>query len=93
MSAPRATVSAFAAVALSLAAAAQAAFFPDKPIRVIVPTAIGGPSDLCVRAVADAMRADLNQSLIVENITGATGNIGLERVGVAAADEIGRAHV
>ena len=86
MSAPRATVSAFAAVALSLAAAAQAAFFPDKPIRVIVPTAIGGPSDLCVRAVADAMRADLNQSLIVENITGATGNIGLERVGAAAAD-------
>jgi tripartite-type tricarboxylate transporter receptor subunit TctC len=60
--------------------------FPEKQIRVVVPTAIGGPSDLCLRAVTDAMRADLGQHLVVENITGATGNIGLERVANAAPD-------
>jgi len=75
-----------AAAALAIACTANAAAFPDKAIRVIVPTAIGGPSDLCLRAAADAMRADLGQSIIVENITGATGNIGLERVGNAAPD-------
>lgn len=60
--------------------------FPDRPIRVIVPTAISGPSDLCIRAVAEAMNIHLGQSLMIENVTGATGNIGLERVGRAAAD-------
>ena len=76
-----------AATCISLAAgAAAAAGFPEKPIRVIVPTAIGGPSDLCIRTVADAMYANLGQPLVVENITGATGNIGLERVGGAVPD-------
>ena len=63
-----------------------AAAFPERPIRVVVPTAIGGPSDLCLRAVTDVMRADLGQHIVVENITGATGNIGLERVGNATPD-------
>jgi tripartite-type tricarboxylate transporter receptor subunit TctC len=63
-----------------------AATFPERPIRVVVPTAVGGPSDLCLRAVTDAMRADLGQNIVVENITGATGNIGLERVGNATPD-------
>ena len=63
-----------------------AATFPECPIRVVVPTAVGGPSDLCLRAVTDAMRADLGQNIVVENITGATGNIGLERVGSATPD-------
>ena len=76
-----------AAVYFSLmAGTAAAAGFPEKPIRVIVPTAIGGPSDLCVRTVADAMFANLGQPIAVENITGATGNIGLERVAAAAPD-------
>ena len=65
---------------------AAAAAFPEKPIRVIVPTAIGGPSDLCIRTVTDVMFANLGQPLTVENITGATGNIGLERVAAAAPD-------
>lgn len=68
------------------ACTATAATFPEKPIRVVVPTAIGGPSDLCLRAVADVMRLDLGQHIVVENITGATGNIGLERVGNATPD-------
>jgi tripartite-type tricarboxylate transporter receptor subunit TctC len=65
---------------------AAAASFPQKPVRIIVPTAVGGPSDLCIRAVTDAMQAELGQSLVVENVTGATGNIGLERVANAPAD-------
>jgi tripartite-type tricarboxylate transporter receptor subunit TctC len=76
-----------AAVCISLmTGSAAAAAFPEKPIRIIVPTAIGGPSDLCVRTVVDAMFANLGQPLAVENITGATGNIGLERVAAAAPD-------
>jgi len=67
---------------------AAAAAFPEKPIRIIVPTAIGGPSDLCIRTVTEAMYANLGQPLSVENITGATGNIGLERVATAAADAL-----
>src|SRR5262245_41995307 len=79
----RATVAILCALA---AGTAGAAAFPERPIRIIVPTAIGGPSDLCVRSVTDAMYANLGQMLVVENITGATGNIGLERVANAAPD-------
>ena len=77
---------AIAVCAALIAGSATAAGFPEKPIRVIVPTAIGGPSDLCVRTVVDAMFANLGQPIAVENITGATGNIGLERVAAAAPD-------
>jgi tripartite-type tricarboxylate transporter receptor subunit TctC len=69
-----------------LTANAGAAAFPDKPIRVIVPTGSGGPSDLCMRAVAQAMQTRLGQTLIIENVTGATGNIGLARVATADPD-------
>ncbi len=65
---------------------AAAAAFPEKPIRIIVPYGIGGAADLCVRTVTEAMYANLGQPLVVENVTGATGNIGLERVANAAAD-------
>jgi tripartite-type tricarboxylate transporter receptor subunit TctC len=66
--------------------AAAAAAFPEKPIRIIVPYGIGGAADLCIRTVAEAMYANLGQPIVVENITGATGNIGLERVANAPAD-------
>lgn len=68
------------------AAVAATATFPEKPIRIVVPTAVGGPSDLCIRAAAESMSATLGQPLIVENVTGATGNIGLQRVASAAPD-------
>lgn len=63
-----------------------AAAFPEKSIRIIVPYGVGGPADLCARAVAEAMYANLGQSIVIENISGATGNIGLERVANAAPD-------
>ncbi len=66
--------------------ALAATAFPEKPIRIIVPFSVGSAADLCVRAVTDAMQATLGQPLVVENITGATGNIALERLAAAAAD-------
>ena len=71
-------IAAAAAICASLVTStAAAAAFPEKPIRIIVPTAIGGPSDLCIGTVTEAMYANLGQPLSVENITGAMGNIGL----------------
>lgn len=72
--------------ALTALALANAAAFPDMPIRVVVPTGSGGPSDLCMRAIAPVMQRQLGQPLVVENVTGATGNIGLMRVASANAD-------
>ena len=64
----------------------QAQTFPTKTIKVIVPTASGGPSDSCMRAVAQAMQTILGQSITIENVTGATGGIGLNRVASAPPD-------
>lgn len=75
-----------AVVLFAAQAEAATATFPEKPIRIVVPTAVGGPSDLCIRAAAEAMSATLGQPLVVENVTGATGNIGLQRVAAAAPD-------
>ncbi|HEY4319139.1 MAG TPA: tripartite tricarboxylate transporter substrate-binding protein [Herbaspirillum sp.] len=76
------------ALAANAASAARpdTASYPSMPIRVIVPTGSGGPSDLCMRAIAPAMQAVLGKALVVENITGATGNVGLNRVAGAAPD-------
>jgi len=60
--------------------------YPNKPIKVIVPTASGGPSDTCMRAVAQSMQNLLGQSITIENVTGATGSIGLSKVASSQAD-------
>jgi len=73
-------------LALATPAPESSAAYPEKPIRVIIPYGVGGAADLCMRAVTEAMQASLGQPLVVENMTGATGNIGLERVANAAAD-------
>jgi len=53
-----------------------AADFPDKPIRLIVPYAVGGTTDIIARVVGNKLGAVLGQSVIVENKPGAGGNIG-----------------
>jgi tripartite-type tricarboxylate transporter receptor subunit TctC len=68
------------------ASTATAATFPDRPLRVVVPSGAGGAAELCLRAVAEIMRADLGQHIVIENVPGATGNIGLERVNNATPD-------
>lgn len=76
----------FMLLATTSLAWAQTANYPIKPIKVIVPTGSGGPSDTCMRTVAQAMQSILGQSMVIENITGATGNIGISRVMNANAD-------
>ena len=56
---------------------AEAGDYPTRPITVIVPFAAGGPVDTLIRIVTDRMREFLGQSVIVENVTGAAGSIGV----------------
>jgi len=66
--------------------ATASAEYPDKPIRLIVPFATGGGTDLQGRLLADKLRQGLGQPVIVENRTGAGGLIGAEAVINAAPD-------
>ncbi|MFL5064175.1 MAG: Bug family tripartite tricarboxylate transporter substrate binding protein, partial [Xanthobacteraceae bacterium] len=68
------------------AAAATAQTYPTRAIRLIVPFPPAGISDLSARLVADALRAKLNQSVIVENKPGANGVIGLKEMLKAEPD-------
>lgn len=71
----RMTLAAVMAACCSLAATTQAAY-PEQPVKLIVPFAPGGPTDLAARIVAASMGKSLSQSLVVENRPGAGGRIG-----------------
>lgn len=75
----RTTLLAGGAALLGSAAHGQAAF-PARPIRMIIPFAAGGGTDVPGRILADAMTAALRQPVVVENRTGAGGTIGMEVV-------------
>ena len=64
----------------------SAAEFPTRPIRVVVPYAAGGPTDIVGRVVADFLGKDLGQAAFVENKPGAQGAIGAETVARSEAD-------
>lgn len=64
----------------------SAAEFPTRPIRVVVPYAAGGPTDIVGRVVADFLGKDLGQPAFVENKPGAQGAIGAETVARSDAD-------
>jgi tripartite-type tricarboxylate transporter receptor subunit TctC len=74
------------AAALGSASTIEAQSYPSRPITIVVPFAAGGPTDVIARTMAEHMRASLGQSVIVENVTGANGNIGVGRVARAAPD-------
>lgn len=76
---------AFAAAAVPQTASAQGAY-PAKPITLVVPAAAGGPTDTVARLLAESMGRTLGQTVIVENIGGAGGTIGMTRVAKAAPD-------
>ena len=61
------------------AAAAGAQPYPAKPLRMIVPFPAGGPADLFGRGLAAAMAADFGQPVLVENVSGVGGVLGVER--------------
>jgi tripartite-type tricarboxylate transporter receptor subunit TctC len=73
-----------ALLAASLSASAQT--YPAKPITMIVPFAAGGSTDVIGRILAERMRTSLGQTVIVENVTGAGGTIGVTRAVRAAPD-------
>ena len=65
---------------------AWAQAYPMRPITIVVPFPAGGPTDTLARILAEHMRTLLGQSVIVENVTGASGSIGVGRVAKAAPD-------
>ena len=75
-----------AAAALLAACIAQAQSFPTKPVRMIIPNATGGPSDLVGRVLAQKLSEAWGQSVVVDNRVGAGGNIGVDAVAKAAPD-------
>jgi tripartite-type tricarboxylate transporter receptor subunit TctC len=60
--------------------------YPSRPITMIVPFPAGGPTDTIGRVVAEGMRAALGQAVVVENVPGASGNLGTERLARATPD-------
>ncbi len=78
--------SAAALAALSLPRGALAQAYPAKPIKIIVPFPPGGPADTAVRIVQPGMEKTLGQPIIVENVAGAAGAIGAQRVKQAEPD-------
>jgi tripartite-type tricarboxylate transporter receptor subunit TctC len=71
---------------LVMSSAPAAAQYPDKPITVVVPFAAGGPTDVVARLLGDHMSRTLGQTIIVENVGGAGGTIGMTRAAQANPD-------
>ena len=94
-----------AGLLLAATAPAQAQSYPSRPIRLVVPYAPGGATDIIGRAAAAELSKTLGQPVTVENRPGAGGNLGADFVAKSPADgytllvspsslhEIGRAHV
>jgi tripartite-type tricarboxylate transporter receptor subunit TctC len=77
----------FAAAILGMAcSAALAQAYPSKPVRVVIPYPAGSTPDIVGRTAADRLQKALGQPFVVENRTGAGGNIGTEIVAKAAPD-------
>jgi tripartite-type tricarboxylate transporter receptor subunit TctC len=78
-----------AAGTLAMPAIARPAFaesFPSRPITMVVPFAAGGGTDIFARILAEGMRGPLGQTVVIENVAGAGGSIGVGRVVHAAPD-------
>jgi tripartite-type tricarboxylate transporter receptor subunit TctC len=75
-----------AVVAGMLTGGASAETYPSRPVTVNVPYAAGGPLDTMMRVVAEGLRSALGQSVIIENVAGAGGSIGVGRVTRALPD-------
>jgi len=65
---------------------ARAQAYPSRPITIVVPFPAGGPTDTLARILAEHVRISLGQSVIIENVSGAGGSIGVGRVARAAPD-------
>ena len=75
-----------AALGLVCTGIAHAQVYPSRPITVVVPYPAGGPTDTLARILAERMKTSLGQALVIENVSGAGGSIGVGRVAQAAPD-------
>lgn len=84
----RSTVLALGAIAgiALLGATAARAEFPDRPIRLIVPFAASGSTDLAARLIGEYAARELGQAIVVENRAGAGGSLGMEQVAKSRPD-------
>src|SRR6266700_1894825 len=82
---PLLAAAAFAAILAGIGNAA-AQNYPTRPVIMMVPLATGGSTDTIARILAEGMRAPLGQPVVVENVTGAGGTIGVGRLARAAPD-------
>src|SRR6058998_3728476 len=79
-------VSAAVLATFGLPESAVAQPYPSRPVTMVVPFPAGGPTDTIARIVAEGMRSSLGQSVIIENVPGASGSIGTGRVARAPND-------
>ena len=75
-----------AALMVAVSGGASAQSFPQKPIQMVIPFAAGGPTDLLGRVMAERMSQTIGQTVIVENVTGAGGMLGAQKVAQAKPD-------
>ena len=74
------------AVCCGMTVPATADTYPSRPITIIVPFAAGGPFDTIARIIAEGMRGLLGQPIIIEDVAGAAGSLGVGRVARASPD-------
>jgi tripartite-type tricarboxylate transporter receptor subunit TctC len=74
------------AALLALSRIAEAQTYPSRPITIVVPYPAGGPTDTLARILSEHLRTSLGQPVIIENVSGAGGSIGVGRVARAPPD-------
>ena len=74
------------AALLATCGIARAETFPSHPLTMVVPFSAGGPTDAMARILAERMRVTLGQNILIENVTGAAGSLGVGRVVRSPAD-------
>jgi tripartite-type tricarboxylate transporter receptor subunit TctC len=82
----RMTHAAWALLAMASGGAVAQSNYPDKPIRIISPYLAGTPSDVAARLIGQKFTDAWGRSVVIENVAGASGNIGTERVARATPD-------